>query len=107
MKILLAMDRRVDRGSIQAAANYGRAGDDLGHVIALYGHANPAFPDLRFSTDLRAFDYVVFLVESWRHWMSGLRMPRLLGEVPRQRRAILDADGMYNPIICVDDYDRN
>ena len=32
MKILLVMDKRVDRGSIQAAANYLRAGDELGAV---------------------------------------------------------------------------
>jgi hypothetical protein len=107
MKILLVMDKRVDRGSIQAAANYVRAGDELGYTIALYGRDDPRFPALRFSTDLPAFDYVVFLVESWRHWMSGLRMPRMLEEVPRDRRAILDADGMYNPIISVDGYDRN
>ncbi|MBA3255288.1 MAG: glycosyltransferase family 1 protein [Pyrinomonadaceae bacterium] len=106
MKILLVMDRRIDRGSIQASANYLRTGDELGHEIALYGSEDPAFPALRFSTDLGAFEYVVFLVESWRHWMSGLRMPRFLSEVPRERRAILDADGMYNQIVSVDGYDR-
>ena len=31
----------------------------------------------------------------------------LLAEVPRARRAILDADGMYNQVISVDGYDRN
>jgi hypothetical protein len=107
MKILLAMDRRLDRGSIQAAACYLRASDEVGHPISLYGRNDPAFPELRFSTDLRAFDYVVFLVESWRHWMSALRMPRILREVPRRRRAILDADGMYNQMVSVDGYDRN
>jgi hypothetical protein len=107
MKILFVMDRQFDRGSIQAAANYVRAGDELGHPIALFGHDDRKYPDLRFSTDLGAFDYVVFLIESCRRWMSGLRMPRILSQVPRERRAILDADGMWNPIIAVDGYDRN
>jgi hypothetical protein len=107
MKILLAMDRRLDRGSIQAAACYLRASDEAGHPMALYGRNDPAFPELRFSTDLRAFDYVVFLIESWRYWMSALRMPRILCEFPRERRAILDADGMYNQIVSIDGYDRN
>ena len=39
--------------------------------------------------------------------MSGLRMPRVLFDVPRERRVVLDADGMYNQIISVDGYDRN
>jgi hypothetical protein len=107
MKILFVMDRQYDRGSIQAAANYVRAGDQLGHLIVLYGRVDPKHPELRFSTDVGAFDHVVFIVESSREWMSGLRMPRLLAEVPRRRRAILDADGMWNPVIAVDGHDRN
>jgi hypothetical protein len=107
MRILFVMDQRVDRGSIQAISNYVRAGDEAGYHIALYGHTDPRFPTVRFSTDVGAFDYVVFLVESWRHWMSALRMPRILAEVPRSRRAIVDADGMYNQIVSTEGYDRN
>jgi hypothetical protein len=107
MKILFVMDKKDDRGSIQAVANYVRAGDELGHPIALYGCDDSRFPAIRFSTNLGAFDYVIFLLESWRYWMSGLRMPRILLEVPRERRAIVDADGLYNQIISVDGYDRN
>jgi hypothetical protein len=107
MRIMFVMDQRVDRGSIQSMANYVRAGDAAGHVIALYGCPDPRFPTIRFSRDVGWFDYVVFLVESWRHWMSALRMPRIFAQVPRRRRAIVDADGMYNPIVSTDGYDRN
>jgi hypothetical protein len=107
MRILFVMDQRADRGSIQCISNYVRAGDEGGYYIALYGRTDPRFPTVRFSTDVGSFDYVVFLVESWRHWMSALRMPRILAEVPRSRRAIVDADGMYNPIVSTDSYDRN
>lgn len=101
------MDRRVNAGSIQAVANYVTAGDALGHTIALYGRPDPNFPGVRFSTDLTAFDCLVFIVESGLRWMSGLRLPRMLSTVPRERRAILDADGMCNQTIIVDGYDRN
>jgi Glycosyl transferases group 1 len=107
MRIMFVMDQRVDRGSIQSISNYVRAGDEAGYRIALYGHTDPRFPTIRFSTDIGSFDYVVFLVESWRHWMSALRMPRVFAEVPRNRRAIVDADGMYNPIVATDSCDRN
>jgi hypothetical protein len=107
MRILFVMDQRVDRGSIQSISNYVRAGDEAGYHIALYGHTDPRFPTVRFSTDVGAFDYVVFLVESSRRWMSALRMPRMLAEVPRSRRAIVDADGMYNQIVSTEGYDRN
>jgi hypothetical protein len=107
MRIMFVMDQRVDRGSIQSISSYVRAGDEAGYHIALYGHADPRFPTIRFSTDISSFDYVVFLVESWRHWMSALRMPRIFAEVPRSRRAIVDADGMYNPIVSTGSCDRN
>ncbi len=107
MNILFVMEMRADAGSIQAIANYVRAGDEFGHTVALYGRQHPNFPDMRFSTDPGAFDYVVFVVESWRYWMSALRMPQILANTSRERRVIFDADGMYNQIISVDGYDRN
>src|SRR5438132_11116082 len=107
MKILFVMDKRVNAGSIQAVANYMRAADEFGHSIALYGRQDPNFPRLRFSTEASAFDYVVFIIESRLQWVSGLRLPRILSRVPRGRRAILDADGMYNPTIALEGYGRN
>lgn len=107
VKILFVIDRRAYAGSIQAVSNYIRVGDQMGHTFALYGREDPQFPDLRCSTDLSAFDYLVFIAEFGIGWMSGLRMPRVLFEVARERRAILDADGMYNQIITIDGYDRN
>lgn len=106
MKVLFVMDTRTDRGSIQAVASYVRVGDQLGHFMALYGRGNQDFPGLRFSTDLGAFDFVVCVVEGWG-WISGPLGPRILSDVPRERRAVLDADGMYNPTIAVDGDDRN
>ena len=49
MRIMFVMDQRVDRGSIQSMANYVRAGDAAGHVIALYGCPDPRFPTIRFT----------------------------------------------------------
>jgi hypothetical protein len=107
LKIQFVMDKRVNAGSIQAVASYVRAADELGHTITMYGRPDPRFPSVRFSLDLVDADYVVFIIESGLHWMSGLRLPRILNTVPRLRRVILDADGMYNPLISVDGYDRN
>jgi hypothetical protein len=107
MKILFIMDKRANAGSIQAVASYVRAGNNMGHTIALYGEPDPKYPQVRWSTDLNAFDHVVFICEYGIGWMSGLRMSRILTELPRHRRTILDADGMYNPVTCVEGYDRN
>jgi hypothetical protein len=105
--ILFVMDKRPNAGSIQAVGNYVRAGDELGHRCALYGRDDGRFPGLRFSTDVDAYDRVLFIVESSLNWMSALRVPRILSLVERERRAILDADGMYNAVVVIDDYDHN
>jgi hypothetical protein len=107
VNILLMMERRLNAGSIQAVANYVRAGDELGHTVALYGRPDPRFPGVRCSTDVKSFDRVLIIVEFGMRWMTGLRMLGVLSQVPRARRALLDTDGMYNPIVSVDGYDRN
>jgi hypothetical protein len=107
MKILFYLDKRDNAGSIQAVANYVSAGEEMGITVAVYGGGEENFPGIRFSTDINAFDYVVFVVESRLEWLSGLRLPLVLSSVRRQRRAVLDADGAYNRQISIDGYDRN
>jgi hypothetical protein len=107
MKVLFMLERRPNAGSIQAVANYVRTAARLGHYFALFGLPDPAYPDVSCSTDLRSFDHVVIVVESGLQWLEGLRAPRVLADVPRRRRVVLDADGMYGPRVCVDGYDRN
>jgi hypothetical protein len=107
MRILFYLDKRDNAGSIQAVANYVIAGEEMGITVAAYGDRAENFPQIRFSTDVDAFDYVVFILESRLEWLSGLRLPRVLSNVPRRRRAVLDADGAYNRLIFIDGYDRN
>ncbi len=107
MNILFAMERRVDAGSIHAVVNYARIGRKFGHRIAIYGNPDPDFPEIPFSTDLAGIDFVVFVFESRLDFISGLNLAHLLTKIPRSRRVIFDADGMYNPLILHEDYDRN
>src|SRR5215475_2973253 len=73
----------------------------------MYGCPDRAFPNIRFSTNAGEFDFVVFILESKLDWLSGLRMARILSAVPRHRRVVLDADGLYNNVVSVRGYDRN
>jgi hypothetical protein len=107
IRILFVLEKRVNAGSIQAVSSYVRVGDEFGHTIAVYGRTDPDFPSVRYSTDVSAFDYVILIYESKLRWMSELELAHILSGAPRQRRAILDADGMYNQLINLDDYDRN
>jgi glycosyl transferase family 1 len=107
MKILFVLDRRANAGSIQSVHGYQRAADAMGHTVATFGAADQRFAGLRMSVDADSFDHVVFIFESTLNWLSGLRLSHLLNRIPRERRVILDADGMYNDVISVDGYDHN
>lgn len=107
MKILFVMEHLPCKGSMHGLANYMRVGERHGHTIALYGPRQPYLPDARFSTDVRAFDRVVFLFESSMYRVRQLQEVALLATAPRGHRFILDTDGQYNPVIEVDGYDRN
>ncbi len=107
MTILFVIEKRINAGSIQAIASYILAADESGHTIAVYGCPDPSFPKVRFSMDTDRFDFVVFILESKLDWLSGLRVARILAAVPAERRAVLDADGLYNDVISLGHYDRN
>src|SRR5262249_33084088 len=96
----------IDAGSIHAIANYIRAGDEAGHLLAVYGHPDPHYPTIRFCGDPGAFDYVVFIAETAVQ-LSGLRFTHILASVPRSQRAVVDTDGMYAQLTVLDNYDRN
>ena len=80
---------------------------DLGHTIALFGPPQPALAGMRFSTDPRAFDRVVFLFEfEFVSRQAACRRSRCWQRF-RESTVLLDADGRYNPFIVVDGYDQN
>lgn len=107
MKILFVMQHRPNAGNTHALANYMRVGKALGHTIALYGVPRADLPGVHFSTDVRAFDRIVYLFESYLYRVKHLAEVTQLAGVPRSHRFVLDADAKYHPIVVVDGYDRN
>ena len=107
MKILFVMELRLNAGSIQAVSSYISTGHDLGYDFAVYGTKINGFESIKFATDVDSFDHIIFIFESNLYWIKKLPLAHILSEAPRNRRVILDADGMYNPIICINGYDCN
>ncbi len=91
-----------DQGSGLVIQGYTQAARALGHEVAVYGRANPKIP-LNYSLDLDSADSVIFVFEWTTDLWQGdhLDLLRLLGQVPRKRRVILDGDGNYNDVISV------
>lgn len=107
MNIMFVMEPRGEAGSIQAVSNYVKEARKLGHTLAVYGNHGHLYPGVPLSTDCAAFDRVFFVFESNLLWMTNLRLVPFLARVPRAKRIVLDADGLYNDLVTVDGYDRN
>jgi hypothetical protein len=117
MNILIVNEYLANAGNTHAITNYMRVGAELGHRIALYGPPQPNVVDgwylppemqhARFSTDLKAFDRIVYFFESKLRHLKRLPEVAMLGTFPREHRCIIDADGRFNPYIVVDGYDRS
>ena len=107
MNILLVMKHRGNAGNTHAVADYMRVAPDFGHRVAIFGRALPWLPEINFSDQVSEFEKVVYLFESEIYRLSPVHEATLIGAIPRKDRMILDMDGMYNPVICLDGYDRN
>lgn len=107
MNFLFVMKHRGNAGNIHALADYMRVARRYGHHVALYGQPQPWLPDIQFSTDMHAFDKAIFLFESEIYRVGRLQEAALFGTFSRESRMVLDMDGMYNPLVVLDDYDRN
>ena len=107
MNILFVMEPRNNAGCMQALANYARLGEATGHTMALYGAPDLGMPGMRLSTDVCAFERIIYVFESELYRVNRLREVAMLATIPRRHRYILDADAKYNPMLVVDGYDRN
>lgn len=107
MKILFVMKHRGNAGCTHAVANYIRLAPQFGHDIAIFGTPIWYIPELRFSMDIEEFDRVVHLFETDRYQLLPLHQAIMLGHFPRERRLIIDTDGMYHDLVQLEGYDFN
>src|SRR5688572_565870 len=127
MRIMFIYPVNDDAGSAQTLYGYAQAAPALGHEIVVYGRedtlrtprpwsgiqtsreAAPSKldntePMLTYSMDVESADAVIFVLETLYELHPGgyLNLVRLLIKVPRERRFIVDNDGMYNDVVRVD-----
>ena len=102
MRLMFVYWQIENAGSAQTILHYTKIAKTLGHEVVLYA---PEDSRSRFncSLDIESTDVVIFVLE-WNlclHPGGYLNLVRLVSRVPRERRIIIDNDGMYNEIIRV------
>ncbi|MFI7495069.1 glycosyltransferase [Kocuria sp. M4R2S49] len=92
-----------DAGSAHTIHHLARAARRAGHEIVLYAKPDPTYPT-ECSLDVESADAVVFLLE-WNiylHHDEPLDIEGPMRRCPRERRILIDNDGMYNDALRVD-----
>ena len=99
MRLVFVHYVMADRGSAQDMHNYARVAETLGHEVVLYGRPN-SLP-FNYSTEISRSDALVFIFEGTTALQYGdnLDLTRLIAQVPRERRVVIDCDGRYNDAI--------
>jgi hypothetical protein len=103
MRLMFVYWPYENAGSATDLYNYGRTAKGLGHEVVVYG---PKDARLSFdcSLDVGSADAVIFVLE-WNlylHHGGRLNLVRLLASAPRERRIVIDCDGMYNDPVTVE-----
>ncbi len=119
MRLMFVYWRIGNAGSAQDIIQYARVAESLGHEVVMYAPEEPESP-FKCSLDLESADAVIFVFEwnlylfpggdkkkggVYRDGLMGighLNVVRLFSRVPRNRRVVLDCDGMYNDAIQVE-----
>ena len=99
----LLMVSKLDRSAraVSTIAGYIRTGTALGHEVAVFGEPSGA-PALPASLDVKKFDFAVFVVHMPWDFPDLPYLARLLDEMPKERRVIIDCCGRYNETIRVE-----
>lgn len=99
MKLLIVS--RFDRSAraINTIVNYVRAGQALGHEVALFSDPIREMPALPTSRDTKRFDFVMFIVYETPDFPDLPYLAHLLDGTPRERRIIVDCTGRFNKTV--------
>src|SRR5262245_9372313 len=102
MRLMFVYWYLEDAGSAQTIYKYSEVARALGHEVVLYA---PEHPKSRFhcSLDVESAEDIIFIIE-WNisiHNNLPLDLEGPVRRSPRERRVIIDNDGMYNDVIQI------
>ena len=103
MRLMFVYWKLDDAGSVHTIHQLARAARRAGHEIVLCAQPDPTYPT-ECSLDVESADAVVFLLE-WNiylHHNEPLDIEGPMRRCPRERRIVIDNDGMYNDALSVD-----
>jgi hypothetical protein len=88
--------------SVHTISKYVQAGGGLGHKICVFGRPVDGLRLIHYSTDIKEFDFAIFVVHIPEDFPGLPDLAYLLDEIPKERRLVIDCWGRYNETIRVE-----
>ncbi len=102
MKLLLVSKLDHSARAVSTITNYVQTGKSLGHEVAVFGEQSSDVPSVPHSLDVKQFDFAVFVVYETKDFPDLPHLARLLDEMPKERRVVIDCCGRCNDTIRVE-----
>src|SRR5262245_5484667 len=102
MRLLVVSKLERFARAVSTITNYVRVGKALGHDVAVFGEQSSEGPAVPYSLDVRAFDFVIFVIYEAKDFPDLPYLARLLDAVPKDRRVVIDCGGRYNETVRVE-----
>jgi hypothetical protein len=102
MNLLFVTTLSRSARAINTIAQYSRLANELGHDIAVFGEQRSDFPGIRFSLDVSAFDFAIFVIYTASDFPDLPYLANLLDNTTKSRRVVIDCTGRYNETIRVE-----
>lgn len=99
MRLLLVVSVDAWTRSVSSVHHLVAAGRRMGHEVLVYGPPQADLPDLTFTTDLDGVDVALFAIQVPSDFPDMPYLARLLDQIPRSRRVVVDLWGRYNDTI--------
>lgn len=100
MKLLLVTWVDPWTRSVSTVESFIRAGEALGHEVALYGEGNDEL-DFPYTTELDGVDLALFVMQVPSDFPDMPGLARVMDRIPPSRRMVVDLWGKYNETILI------
>ncbi|HKA01471.1 MAG TPA: hypothetical protein VKE70_33395 [Candidatus Solibacter sp.] len=102
MKLLFVNHLAQFARSTYTISKYVQVAPELGHEAAIFGEADTEVAALPYSLDVKNFDFAVLVVHIPSDFPDLPYLARLLDQMPRERRVVIDCLGRYNETIRIE-----
>ncbi len=101
MKLLFVNHLARFARSTYTISRYAQVAGELGHEVAVFGEPNADAPSLPYSLDVARFDFALFVVHIPSDFPDLPYLARLLDQMPKERRIVIDCLGRYNDTVRI------